>query len=104
MRCTPTLLTMRPCQQGNANHLQNMLVRQLLVMQDTCAELQQRMARLQKLAACNAKDKPFLSQVRHSASAGSAKSSKGNMSMRQQSHRYLNVKVGILVMAMPAAR
>ena len=36
-------------------------------MQDTCAELQRRMAKLQKIAACNAKDKPFLFQVWHSA-------------------------------------
>ena len=36
----------------------------LLPMQDTCAELQRRMAKLQKIAACNAKDAAFLSQVR----------------------------------------
>ncbi len=36
----------------------------LLHLQDTCAELQRRMAKLQKIAACNARDKPFLSQVR----------------------------------------
>ena len=36
----------------------------LLHLQDTCAELQRRMAKLQKIAACNARDNPFLSQVR----------------------------------------
>ncbi len=32
-------------------------------MQDTCAELQRTMAKLQKIAACNAEDAAFLSQV-----------------------------------------
>ena len=32
-------------------------------VQDTCAELQRTMAKLQKIAACNAEDAAFLSQV-----------------------------------------
>ena len=35
----------------------------MLPVQDTCAELQRRLAHLRKIAACNAKDAAFLAQV-----------------------------------------